>query len=160
MGIYLKLGDIHSDATGHKDRIACESISGSTTRPMYTETGAGKLREASTAECLEVVVRMKIHKASPRVFKASLKGHAAKTAEIDVIRDSDGHQFLKMILHDVFVSRYALVYGDNGAAELPMEEIYLNYTKIELHYHPTRPDGKPGTKAPKVGFDMATGKKL
>lgn len=163
MGIFLKLEGIQSDATDKHNTgwIACDSYSGGTERPMFVETGGGKQRETSSANCREVRLRMKMHKGSPKVFLASLLGHAKK-ATIHVTRAGDpsgSKNYLEITLSNAYVTRYSMNYADDNAGGMPWEEVSLNYTKIEQKYHPNKPDGKPGTAVP-VGFDVATGKKL
>jgi type VI secretion system secreted protein Hcp len=162
MGIFLKYGDLKSDGgcAHHKDWIPCESISGGTSRPMYLRTGGGKQRETQSAELHEMTVTMKLHKASPDLFLASLSGEA-KEAFIHVTRAGNpkgAENYLDIHLHEAFVTRYSIEYADGDAGRMPMETITLNYTKIIKHYHPNKSDGKPGTKMP-TGFNAATGEK-
>jgi type VI secretion system secreted protein Hcp len=158
MGIFLKLGDIESDATdkNHKAWIACESFSGGTSRPMFLETGGGNLRETSDADFHEIGLRMNMHKASPKVFLASVMGDAVK-AVIHITRsgDTSGTQnYLEVTLTDTYVTSYVMDCG----GDTPMENISLNFTEIEKKYIPNNSDGKPGSAVP-VGFSKKTGKK-
>jgi type VI protein secretion system component Hcp len=154
MGIFLKLDGIDSDATdkNHAGWIACDSFTGGTTRPMYTETGSS-MRDTSKPGFHEIGLRMKMHKGSPKVFLASLVGDA-RTATIHITRSGDptGTQnYLEVTLSNVFVSRYTL----DCDGDTPWESVALNYTKIEKKFIPNGPDGKPGSPVP-VSHDLST----
>jgi type VI protein secretion system component Hcp len=159
MGIFLKLGDIESDAAdkNHTGWIACDSFTGGTTRSMYLETGGGKMRDTSDPELHEIGLRMKMHKGSPKVFMASVQGPPVK-AVIHVTRAGDttgSLNYLEITLTDTYVSRYSM----DADGDTPMETISLNYAAIEKKYTPNGSDGKPGSPVP-VGFSAVTGKKL
>ncbi len=158
MGIFLKLGDLESDAVdkNHTDWIACESFSGGTSRPMFVQTGGGMLRDTSDADLHEIGLSMKMHKASPKVFLASLVGKACK-AEIHITRSADTTgtlNYLEVTLTDTYVTHYSV----DCDGDTPMETISLNFTEIEKKYTPNKPDGKPGSPTP-VGFSALTGEK-
>jgi type VI secretion system Hcp family effector len=164
MAIYLQLKGLDSDATdAHShDWIACTSFTGGAARAMHCATGGGGQREVSNAELLEIGLRMKMHKASPRVFLASLVGKA-RDASIRITRSADAsgsHDFLEIKLHDVFVTRYSMNCAENdGNGGFPWEMISLSYTKIEAKYIPDDGNGHP-LKAIPVGFDMKPATKL
>ncbi len=160
MGIFLKFGEVESDADdkNHKGWIACDSFTGGTTRPMYAAVGGGMIRNTSDAAVHEIGLRMRMHKGSPKIMMASVVGDACK-AVIHVTRagDTSGAQnYLEITLTDTYVTSYVVDCDE----EMPMEMISLNFAKIEKKYTPNGPDGKgAGTPVP-VGFDKGTGKKL
>jgi type VI secretion system secreted protein Hcp len=158
MGIFLKLGDIESDAAdkNHKGWIACESFSGGTSRPMYVATGGGMMRDTSDADLHEVGLTMKMHKASPKVFLASLVGKPCK-AVVHVTRSADPTgtlNYLEATLTDTYVTHYSV----DCDGDTPVETISLNFTEIEKKYIPNKSDGKPASPTP-VGYSMVTGEK-
>jgi type VI protein secretion system component Hcp len=159
MGIFLKLGDIESDAgdKNHKNWIACESFTGGTTRIMHLETGGGNQRDTNDADLHEIGLRMKMHKGSPKVFMSSVVGTPCK-ALIHITRagDTSGSlNYLEVTLTDTYVTHYAV----EADGDTPMETISLNYAEIEKKYTPNGADGKPGSPTP-VGYSAKTGKKL
>src|SRR5580700_8627705 len=107
MSIFLKLGDIESDAAdkNHKGWIACDSFAAGTSRPMFVETGGGMIRDTSDAALHEVGLSMKMHKGSPKVFLASLVGDSCKAViHITRVADTTGTQnYLEATLSDTYV---------------------------------------------------------
>jgi type VI secretion system secreted protein Hcp len=159
MGIFLKLGDIESDAAdkNHKGWIRCDSFSGGTTRTMFLETGGGSQRDTSDADLHEIGLTMKMHKGSPKVFMSSVAGTPCK-AEIHITRvgDTSGSQnYLEVTLTDTYVSAYTV----DADGDTPTETITLNYATIQKKYTANGSDGKAGSPAT-VGYSTLTGKKL
>jgi type VI secretion system secreted protein Hcp len=152
MGIFLQLGTIKSDAAdaNHKEWIACESMNGGVTHPMVHETG--NPRHVFDASVHEIGLSMKMHKASPNVFLASLVASPCK-AVVHVTRAGDpsgATNFLEVTMENTLVTHYSV----DCDGDTPVENISLNFTKIEKKYKPTGADGKPVSAKP-VEHDIA-----
>jgi type VI secretion system secreted protein Hcp len=159
MGIFLKLGDIESDAVDekHKKWVLCDSFTGGTSHAMFAETGGGMIRNDSDVEVHDIGLRMQMHAGSAKMFIASIVGKPCK-AEIHITRANDpsgAENYLEVVLTDTYVTHYSM----DCDGDTPTESISLNFTKIETKFIPTKSDGKPGDPVP-FGFCKMTGKKL
>jgi type VI secretion system secreted protein Hcp len=77
---------------------------------------------------------MKANKASPKLFEACATGQHIDQA-ILVCRKAGGQQeeFLKYTFTDLLVSSYQTG-GSGGSDVIPMDQISVNFTKIEVEY--------------------------
>ncbi len=89
-----------------------------------------------------------VNKASPKLFLACASGQHIKTALLTV-RKAGGKQqdFLEVTLSDVTVSGYQ----EGAAADLPTDQLMMNFTKIQVSYSGQRPDGTPDARSPWAG---------
>jgi type VI secretion system secreted protein Hcp len=92
-------------------------------------------------------------KASPKLLLACATGEHIKEANFTARKSGQlPVDFLKIKLTDVLVSSYQT--GGSGDV-LPMDQLSLNFAKIEFSYYPQRPDGS--LEAPiTVIFDRKT----
>lgn len=94
--------------------------------------------------------------ASPVLFASCATGARHKFAELSGVRAAGSgtpREFLRYKLSDVIVSSIQL----SAADDLPIEEISLNYAKIEVVYTPQDAKGAAGP-AVKAGFDLTANK--
>ena len=102
---------------------------------------------------------MKVSKASPKLFLACATGQHIKKAVL-VCRKAgkDQQEFLKTTFTDILVSSFQT--GGSGHSDvLPMEQLSLNFAKIEIEYKEQKPDGSLGG-AIKAGYDVKANKKV
>src|SRR5262249_34909915 len=96
-------------------------------------------------------------KATPTLFLACVTGQHIKKAVL-TCRKAGGKQeeYLKITLTDVLVSSYTVGHGHDH--ERPIDQVSLNFGKIEKEYREQKPDGSLGPPV-KTGFDVKQMKK-
>ncbi|KQP13855.1 type VI secretion system tube protein Hcp [Pseudorhodoferax sp. Leaf265] len=156
---YLKIDGVEGESTDdkHAGEIELESWSlGGTNAGSFSSGGGGGSGKVSLQDFHFV---KKTDKASAKLLTACCTGEHLATATL-VCRKAGGEQeeFLTVILSPVMVSSYQNS-GSAGADIIPMEQVALNYGKIEFKYKPQ--DGKGGLGGEVVGgWDVTTNKKV
>ena len=155
---FLKIEGIEgeSSAARHKGEIDIESWSWGEARSVAAGAGGGA--GAGKVSMQDVSFTMKLSKASPKLFLACAEGNHIKAAWLTAQRAAgkETDYFLKWTFSDLLVSSYqtGAVDGDR-----PLEQISLNFAKIEVEYKAQKPDGSFGG-AFKAGWDVKTNKKI
>src|SRR3954470_23110717 len=142
-------GESHQDK--HKNEIELDSWS-------FGETNAGTMSRSSGGGAGKVSMQdfhfvMHVNKASPKLFLACATGEHIRTAKL-VCRKAGKQQqeFLKVTFSDLLVSSYQT--GGSGSADvLPVDQISLNFSKIEFEYAEQNSDGSLGASV-KKGYDL------
>lgn len=156
---FLKLEGIEGESTsdGHAKEIQLESWSWGETNTGTHGTGGGGGAGKVSMQDFHFV--MKVNKASPKLFNACATGEHIPKAVL-TCRKAGGKQeeFLKVSFTDLLVSSYQT--GGSGTSEIiPMDQISLNFAKIEFEYKVQ--DSKGQTTSPvKAGYDLKAGKKI
>jgi type VI secretion system secreted protein Hcp len=72
------------------------------------------------------------------------------------VRKAGGGQleYLKIKLTDVLISSYKEHASTQKGDENPLEQISLNFSKVEYQYQPHRPDGKAEGGSIVAGWDV------
>jgi type VI secretion system secreted protein Hcp len=140
---FLKMDTIkgESKASGHKDEIDVLSFHWGVV-VQGGATGGGR----AVIEPFHFTHRIDL--ASPLLIKAAATGQHIPTGRLTVRKISSGSSsadYLKYTFTDVLVS--SAQHSGQGEA-LPLEEVSLNYSKLELAYYKISPDG--GLGAPLV----------
>jgi type VI secretion system secreted protein Hcp len=146
-----------SPVDGHKDEIQIESWS-------FGETNQGTMQYGGGGGAGKVVMQdfhfvMKANKSSPALFLKCATGEHIKSA-ILVCRKAGGKQqtFLKWTFTDILVSSFQTG-GSGGSDVIPMDQISLNFSKIECEYQIQDQKGNVGQPV-KVGYDIKIQKKV
>jgi type VI secretion system secreted protein Hcp len=156
---FLKLDGIKGESgdAKHKDEIEVESFS-------WGETNAGTHAQGSGGGAGKVAMQdfhftMKYCTASPPLMLKCATGEHIKEATL-VARKAGGEQqeYLTVKMSDLLVSSYQLG-GSAGSDIVPIDQISLNFSKIEFDYKIQKPDGSLGPSA-KVGYDVKANKKV
>jgi type VI secretion system secreted protein Hcp len=97
---------------------------------------------------------MRVNKSSPKLMLACATGEHIKTA-ILICRKAGKEQqeYLKVTFTDMLVSNYQT--GGSAGDVVPMDQISLNFSKVEIEYKEQKPDGSLGG-AIKAFYDMKT----
>jgi type VI secretion system secreted protein Hcp len=140
---FLKLGDIKGESTDrdHKDEIVIESFSwalGNTTTPQSAGGGAG----AGKVSMQDFHFTMRTSLASPVLMQACASGKHFPDATLTARKAGEKPvEFLIIKMNDVIISSYQLG-GEASGEVVPMDQISLNYTKIDFFYTngPPRPE--------------------
>ncbi|HKW98163.1 MAG TPA: type VI secretion system tube protein Hcp [Bryobacteraceae bacterium] len=156
---FLKLDGIEGESADHKHKneIHLESWSfGASQSGTMAFGGGGGAGKVSMQDFHFV---MKVNKASPKLFLACATGDHIKSA-ILVCRKAGKEQqeYLKWTFTDCLVSSYQT--GGSGHSDvLPLDQISLNFGKLELEYKEQKADGTLGG-AVKAGYDVKQGKQV
>ena len=155
---YLKIQDVKGESRDdrHRDWIELNSFSFGPTR---WREGQAQVSGAPTAPGSrsrgDISIGKTLDAASPKLFEACAKGTHMKEVTI-VLRPREGQadRYLTYVLRDCVVTSYSLERGHGGTpGDRPMEQVTLNYTKIEWSWSsPPRATGRlsaPGTQGEK-----------
>jgi type VI secretion system secreted protein Hcp len=150
---FLKLDGIPGESfdSKHKDEIDLQSWSwGESQTGTFAAGGGGGAGKVSMQD---FHFTMHINKASPKLFLACANGEHIKTA-VCTARKAGKEQMEYMVIKftDLMVTSYQT--GGSGSSNvLPVDQISLNFAKIELEYKVQNPDGTPGGST-KAGYDV------
>jgi type VI secretion system secreted protein Hcp len=155
---FLKLDGIPAESTDgkHKGEIDIESWSWGASQ-MGTHSGGGGGGGGKVA-MQDFHFVMKNNKASPKLMLACATGQHIKKAVL-TCRKAGGLQqeYLKIQMEDLLVSSYQT--GGSGASDIvPMDQISLNFAKIDIEYKEQKPDGSLG-ESHKAGWDVKKNEK-
>jgi type VI secretion system Hcp family effector len=92
------------------------------------------------------------------LFEAVHSGKVLQEVEIDYVNSNNPPAaYIKYVLNNVIVTHYSN--QDNGAGQLPIERIRLNYEKIQKTFIPKLANNSAGSPIV-TGFDLSTMKKM
>ncbi len=152
---FLKLDGIpgESNDSKHKQEIEIESFSWGATQSGTASHGGGLGGGRVNMQDFHFVMR--INKSSPKLMLACAQGDHIKTAVLTCRKaGKEQQEYLKITFSDLMVSSYQTG-GSGGQSVVPIDQISLNYTKIEIEYKEQKPDGSLGG-AIKAWYDMKT----
>src|SRR5574341_1550732 len=138
---FLKMDGIEGESYDHKYKgaIDIESFSfGATQSGTHAGGGGGGAGKVSMQDFHFV---MKVNKASPKLFLACASGQHIKSAILTCRKaGKDQQEYLKYTFTDLLVSSYQT--GGSGSSDVvPIDQISLNFSKIETEYKEQKPDG-------------------
>jgi len=156
MAIYMKLDGVKGDATlgtgpmpervsmhmieqaaeeNYKDWMVLNSISWNITNPITTRSGTdADVKGAKTPKVSEVTIKKDFDTASANLVKTICKENTPRTCRIRFVRtDFIGQHYLEYTFNKVLLTHWSTATEKDGE---PNEEIHLNFTSFEMHYHP------------------------
>src|SRR3954452_8031158 len=141
---FLKIDGVDGESTDdkHKGEIEVESWSfGGTNAGSFNSGGGGGTGKVMLADFHFV---KKTDKASAKLLTSMCVGEHIKTATL-VCRKAgkDQQEFLTIVLSPILVSSYQTG-GSAGSDVIPMDQVSLNYGKIEYKYKEQKADGSLG----------------
>ena len=150
---FLKIDGIEGESSDakHKGEIDLESWSwGESQSGSHAAGGGGGAGKVSMQDFHFV---MKHNKASPKLMLACATGEHLKKAVL-VCRKAgkDQQEFLKYTFSDVLVSSYHTG-GSQQSDLVPIDQVSLNFSKIECEYKEQKSDGTLGGTV-KMGWDV------
>jgi len=156
---FLKIDGVDGESTDdkHKAEIELESFSfGGTNAGSFSSGGGGGTGKVVLNDFHFV---KKVDKASAKLFTSCATGEHLKKATL-VCRKAgkDQQEFLTIVLSPILVSSYQTG-GSAGSDVIPMDQVALNYGKIEFKYKEQKPDGSLGGEVV-GGWDVTTNKKV
>lgn len=154
---FLKVDGVEGESQDHKHKgeIDLESWSWGETNSGSHAAGGGGGAGKVTMQDFHFV--MHVNKASPKLFLACATGqHIPKAVLTCRKAGKEQQEYLKVTFSDLLVSSYQTG-GSGGSDVLPMDQISLNYAKMELEYKEQKADGTLGG-AVKAGYDLKANK--
>src|SRR5690348_15275823 len=150
---FLKLDGIDGEATDHKHgkEIEVESWSWGEVQSGTSAHGSGG--GAGKVSMQDFHFTMHVNKASPKLMLACATGEHIKKAVLTCRKaGKEQHEFYKITLSDLLVSSFQT--GGSGQADIvPVDQVSLNFAKIEWEYKEQKPDGSLGGSV-KAGYDV------
>lgn len=165
MTIYMQVTGIQGDVSAeqHTQWIELESLCFGVQRSITTLPGRTYDREAARPSVSDMTVVKRLDKASPLLFSEACVGKT-KTVVIHVCQTgSDSHSpFMAYILNHVVFSGYSVQLRPSATSPeqlIAMEQLQLNFDKLEMRYTPYDKDNNPEAPIP-AGYDLATAQKI
>jgi type VI secretion system secreted protein Hcp len=138
----------------YKDKIEIMSWSLGVSNAGSGGVGAGS--GVSKANFNDMSIQKYVDKSSPNFFISCANGSHIDKAIVHVRKAGEKPQeYLTITMEEVFVSSYN--HGGSDGSGLPVENITLNFSKIEFKYSPQKPDGSLDAANPK-GWDVKASK--
>lgn len=153
---FLKLKGVDGESTDskHKGEIDVMSWSwGETQSGSHSYGGGGGAGKVSMQD---FTFTMTMNKATPKLMLACATGEHIGEALLTCRKaGKEQQEYLKIKFTDLLVSSYQT--GGSAGAEVPMESISLNFSKIEFEYYPQTEKGTLGSKVV-AGYDLKANK--
>src|SRR3954468_4436586 len=156
---FLKIDGIEGESQDakHKNEIHLESFTWSESQNGTSGHGSGA--GAGKVAMQDFHLSKKVDKSSPKIMLACASGDPIKTAVVTVRKaGKDQQPFLKFTLSDVLISGYSID-GASAGDHVPMEQVSLNFSRIEKEHKEQKADGTLGGTV-KVGWDVKLNKKV
>lgn len=155
---FLKIEGIEGESTDakHKKEIDVESWSwGESNSGTHAAGGGGG---AGKVQMQDFHFVMRVNKASPKLMLACATGqHIPKATLVCRRAGTQQQEYLTIEFSDVLVSSYQT--GGSAGDIVPVDQISLNFAKIEFTYKEQKPDGTLGG-AIKTGYDLKKNTKI
>jgi len=101
-----------------------------------------------------------LDKASPKLFEACCGGQHIPDATLELCKaGGDKQKYMVYKMSDVLVSSVRPGGSSQGGDALPLEEVSVRFSKINLEYTPVDKTGKPQGTVP-AGWDLAANQKI
>jgi type VI secretion system secreted protein Hcp len=153
---FLKIDGVEGESTDakHKSEIDIESWSwGETNTGSSARGGGGGAGKVSMNDFHFV---MKVNKASPKLMLSCANGQHIKSAILTCRKaGKEQQEYLKIKFSDLLVSSFQT--GGSAGDIIPVDQISVNFSKIEYEYYPQKEDGTLGSKVP-VHWDLKQNK--
>lgn len=153
---YLKIDGIEGEAADskHKNEIDIESWSwGATQSGSHAYGGGGG---AGKVAMQDFHFTMRVNKSSPKLLLACASGQHIKSAFLTCRKaGKEQQEYMKVKFTDLLISSFQT--GGSGGDVVPVDQISLNFAKIEYEYYPQKEDGTLGSKIP-VHWDLKQNK--
>ncbi|MGE5570098.1 MAG: Hcp family type VI secretion system effector [Rhodospirillales bacterium] len=153
---FLKIDGIAGESQDHKHKgeIEIESFSWGATQSGTASYGGGM--GAGKVQMQDFHFVMRVNKASPKLMLACATGDHIKSAILTCRKaGKEQQEYLKVTFTDLMVSNYQT--GGSAGDTIPMDQISLNFAKVEIEYKEQKPDGSLGG-AIKAHYDLKTNK--
>jgi type VI secretion system secreted protein Hcp len=155
---FLKIDGVDGESTdkAHKGEIDVMSWSWGESNSGSSAAGGGGGAGKVSMQDFNFV--MQFNKASPKLILACATGEHLKEATL-VCRKSggDAQEYMKIKMSDLIISSYQT--GGSSGDVIPVDQIAVNFSKIEVEYKPQKADGSLDSPV-KTGYDLKKNTKL
>ncbi len=156
---FLKIEGIDGESTDHKHKNEIDLQSWSWGASNTGSGHAGGGHGAGKVVMQDFHFTMHINKATPKLMLACATGDHIKKAILTCRKaGKEQQEYMKVTFSDLLVSSYQSG-GSAGSDVLPVEQISLNFAKVEFEYKPQKQDGTLDS-AMKAGYDMKLNKQV
>jgi len=142
---FLKLDGIEGDSTddGHKNWIEILSYNHGLSQAIGGSRSGGGAGTAGRCDHQDFSIAKELDKATPALNLHCCNGKHIPKVTVELCRSGeDKNLFMKYLLSDVVIS--SITPGGSQGGDMPLEDVSLNYGKIEWEYTVT--DAKTGRK--------------
>ncbi len=150
---FLKIDGVQGESQDakHKNEIEIESWNWGESQSGTASHGGGM--GAGKVAMQDFSFVMRVNKSSPKLMLACAQGEHIKGAVLTCRKaGKDQQEYLKWTFTDLLVSSYQT--GGTGASDVvPLDQISLNFSKVECEYKEQKPDGSLGGTI-KAHYDM------
>lgn len=154
---FLKIDGIDGEShdSKHKGEIDIDSWSwGESQTGSHSGQGGGG---AGKVAMQDFHFTMRVNKSSPKLMLACATGEHIKKAVLTCRKaGKEQQEFFKITFSDLLVSSFQTGGSAHGDI-LPVDQISLNYSKIEFEYKEQKPDGTLGGPI-KTGYNLKENK--
>lgn len=154
---FLKIEGIPGESkdSKHKDEIQIESFSWGATQAGTGMHGGG--HGAGKVQFQDFHFVMTVNKSTPKLMLACATGEHIKSALLTARKaGKDQQEYLTVKFTDLLVSSYQTGGSSHGEV-VPLDQISLNFTKIEMEYKEQKQDGTLGGGI-KAGYNIKENK--
>jgi type VI secretion system secreted protein Hcp len=154
---FLRIDGVEGESTDDKHKGAIEIEGWSWAETQKGTHGGGSGGGAGKVSMQDLTFTMRVNKATPKLLLACATGeHFKKALLICRKAGKGGQEYLKIALTDLMVSSYHTG-GNSNSNVIPVEQVGLNFAKIEVEYRQQNADGS--LAAPhKAGWDRSANK--
>lgn len=141
---FLKIDGIQGESQDktHKNEIQLESFSWGATQSGTASHGGGM--GAGKVQMQDFHFTMPVNKSSPKLMLVCANGDHIKNAILTCRKaGKDQQEYLKITFTDLLVSNYQTS-GSANTSVVPMDQISLNFSKVEFEYKEQKADGTLG----------------
>ncbi len=151
---FLKIDGIDGESTDKRHPREIEVLSYSFGVDNTGSFGGGIGGGTGKASFKDFHFVSRLQKSSPNLFLSCATGQHFKYATLSVRRaDSRFPDFYKVQLTDVLVSSFEQGGSADGAESVPLDQVSLNFAKIEIDYHVQDARGALGEEIA-ISFDI------
>ncbi|MFC5860675.1 Hcp family type VI secretion system effector [Acidicapsa dinghuensis] len=155
---YLYIDGVKGESTDsqHKDWIEIASYSGAAIPTAAEPLKAAAAKQTNVSQHGSLSIAKHVDSSSPKLYELCSKGTHIKKATIEVMRPSGGKQvkYLVIEMTDVVISGFSpdpgpskkKTHAGKVGAEMPTEQLSLNYSKIQYTYTKQNDTGSTGQK--------------
>lgn len=153
---FLKIDGIPGESADHKHKDEIDLLSWSWGVQQHGTMAYGGGGGAGKSSHGDFHFTMHVNKASPKLHLACATGEHIKKALLTCRKaGKDQQEYLKVTFHDLLVSSYQT--GGSEGSLVPVEQVSLNYSKIEFDYKEQKADGTLGGSV-KSSYDVKAAK--
>lgn len=153
---FLKIDTIEGESTDSKHKNEIDLLSWSWGEQNSGTHAGGGGGGAGKVSMNDFHFTMHVNKASPKLLLACANGQHIPSAVL-VCRKAGKEQqeYIKIKFSDLLISSFQT--GGSAGEVVPVDQISLNFSKIEYEYYPQTDKGTLGTKIP-VGWNLKENK--